>query len=225
VFDRLALLGALALRDVDDGPDQPGDLAVSAGERGFIVERVADAAVAHGHLQLVAARARIAPQLLVHRAVLRRDFRRLRKQFLDGFADEGLAPDSEVGLPGLVGSQMSPVPRLEEDGNGQDLDQVLRNAQRFRPFIPLPGRATRGHERAGDLCEKLLAPAPVFRRLDAVALADGGLGLALKPFEYDLGLRRGIPLPNRHEFPPSLQCESFWVRFFARQVSTNDCWM
>ncbi len=135
MLDRLALFGALALGDVDDGADQPGDLAVRPGERRFVVERVVNASVVDGYLQLVASRARIAPQILVYGLMLCRDLRGVRKQRLDGLADEGLALDAEVGLPGPVGAQMFPVPPLEEDGNGQDLDQLLRNAQRFRAFI------------------------------------------------------------------------------------------
>ncbi len=216
VLDRLALLGVLALGDVDDGPDEPGDVAVVARERRLVVERVADAAVVDRDRKLVAARARIAPQILVRGVMLCRDLRGLGKQVLNGLADEGFARDAEVGFPGLVRPEVPSVPRFEVDRDGQSLDQLPRDAQRLRVFVPALGKTgehgdrvdalgstTAALERFCDIGKKLLAPAPVFRGLDAVPLADGGLRLPPEPLKHDFGLRRGIPLPSRH--PPSFK--------------------
>src|SRR5215831_5736857 len=80
VLDRLALLGALAVGDVDDRADQPGDLSVGVGEGRLVVERMPRAPVGDLHLEFVAAGARVVPEVVVCRLVLRGDLWRAGKE-------------------------------------------------------------------------------------------------------------------------------------------------
>src|SRR5262249_49785077 len=145
-----------------------------------VVERVPQGSVGDRYLELVAAGARVVPQVVVGRLVLRGDLGRGGEELADRPADERVAVDSEVRLPGAVGAEMLAVACLEENRDGQGLDQLLRDVQGLGALLPdssrHSGRRPAGMARlqgARDVGEELLAPAAVLGGLDAVMLTDG----------------------------------------------------
>ena len=132
-------------------------------------------------------------------------------------SDEGIAVDAEVRFPGAVCAEVLAVARLEENGNGQGLDQLLRDAQRLGALLPdllrhpgekmsaQPWKGTPELQGRAIFERNCLRQRPVFGGLDAVALTDGRLGPALEALEHDFGFRCGVPLPARHEFRPPFQ--------------------
>src|SRR5262249_41692687 len=116
--------------DVDDRADEAGDLAVCAVEGRLVVDRGARAG-ARLDLDLVALAARTLPEFVVHGLVLGGDPRALRIKITYPLADEVLACDAEEFFPRAVYAEIAAVARLEEHGNRQHVDQLLRETFRL----------------------------------------------------------------------------------------------
>ncbi len=118
-------LEPLAVRDVDDGADEPRDIARGIGVGGLVEDGLARLPAGLGDRGFVGLRPGPSPELHVHGVKTFRRFPVLRVELVHGLSDERLAGNAEERLPCLVDAEIAAVGALEEDGIGQGLDQLL----------------------------------------------------------------------------------------------------
>ena len=117
-------LGTRARGDVDDGADQPGDLAVRIGIGRLVVDGVVQLAVARPYRDLVALPAGIGIELAVHRGVFLGDGRVARVEIGDLLADEGIGANGEKLFPRPIHAEIAAVAALEKYRHREGIDQL-----------------------------------------------------------------------------------------------------
>ena len=131
VLHAAALLGLLALADIDDRADQPRHAALRTGEGRFVVDRVALAGVGQRDGRFVDLRAGLGPKALVCGMHALGNLGRMRIELMHRAADDRGARAHEEALPRLVHAEVIAVAALEEHRIGQRLDQLLGLSLRF----------------------------------------------------------------------------------------------